>query len=622
MINIEELVLQIITSYKQNWTLTADEIKDFKRFFSEKNKLTELPSNIQLLKAYRSLQKKWLIEKDTHIEWLLKKRAVRSSSWIVAIQVLTKPFPCPWKCIFCPNDSTMPKSYIKSEPGAMRALLNEFDPIKQVYNRLLSLSLAGHQTDKIEMIILGWTWDVYPDDYKKEFIKWVYDACNTFHMVQVEDTQSTASTDQNRFYYKLHNLEEIVYAKTLEEALELNETAQHRIIWLTIETRPDQVTDSHCKERREIGVTRIEMGIQSMDDEVLAANKRGNTVDDIRKACHTLRQYGFKISAHIMPGLYLSNEEKDIQTFRDIYTDTYIKPDEIKFYPTSVIQNTELYTLYKEGKYIPLTIEKIKEIIRYTFLHIIPPYTRIKRLIRDIPAPEIEAWSNITNLAQLMQYEIKKEIKGNEQERNAFYKRIYGEYTLYSSPEDAIQQLVKTIPTEEEITTYIIWTDPDIHTMREFVCLDTRSREIRQKTKQTHETVNMVIRMYKSSVGTEIFCSFEDTLGYLLWFTRLLLPHKEQSIPIPWLGEKTAIIRELHIYGNLESLKKPTEKITKQDDGIVQHTWLGKQLMWLAETIARSYGYERLSVISWIGVRAYYKKIGYEKEGTYMVKYL
>jgi elongator complex protein 3 len=167
------------------------------------------------------------------------------------------------------------------------------------------------------------------------------------------------------------------------------------------------VTDKNCQFWRELGVTRIEMGIQSLDDTVLKLNKRGHTVQQAREACHKMRQYGFKISLHIMPGLYGSNYAKDLQTFKDLYIDPFFKPDEIKFYPTSVIPNTELFNLYKQGKYTPLETDDIKKLIRQTFLDVIPPYTRIKRLIRDIPATEIAAGSNITNLSQLMHEEIK-----------------------------------------------------------------------------------------------------------------------------------------------------------------------------------------------------------------------
>jgi elongator complex protein 3 len=197
----------------------------------------------------------------------------------------------------------------------------------------------------------------------------------------------------------------------LEEAIEKNQTANHRMIGLTIETRPDLVSHSTCQRWRTLGITRIEMGVQTTDEEILRLNKRGHTLQQVREAVHLMRQYGFKISLHLMPGLYGSSLEKDMQTFREVFADPYFKPDELKIYPTSVIPQTELYRLYQAGKYTPITTEEILSLIRTIFQEIIPPYTRIKRLIRDIPAPEIAAGSSITNLSQLAHDTLLREYK-------------------------------------------------------------------------------------------------------------------------------------------------------------------------------------------------------------------
>ncbi len=614
---MKEIILQLIKTRPQDRTLEL--LTSFKRDFAKTQKLADMPSNIQLLQAYYELLKAKIITKDTQIEHLLKKRAIRSESWIVSVQVLTKPFYCPGQCIFCPNDPTMPKSYIKSEPGAMRALLNKFDPIRQVYNRLLSLKLTGHETDKIELIVLWWTFDVYTKDYKIKFIKELYDACNTFDEyfknIKISTTKkySHAIVDKNKT---------IMYAEDIQQALKKNESTAHRIIGLTIETRPEQVTDSNCQFRRELGVTRIEMGLQSSDDTVLNLNKRGHTVDQARQACHKLRQYGFKFSLHIMPGLYGSNYEKDRQTFKDLYTDPFFKPDEIKFYPTSVIPNTQLHKLYKQGKYTPLETDDIKKLIRETFLTIIPPYTRIKRLIRDIPANEIVAWSTITNLSQLMHTQMEKELKhGKIETLKKFYERLYGHYTVYKTIK-AYREVIasETKQSNNDIQTSIIGKDPDLESFRNFVSLDTRSREIRHQEVKSKEIANIIIRKYISSGGVEYFISFEDQLGYLYGFTRLLLPNAKDTIQIPWLGKSTAIIRELHIYWQVEWLEKIPSLLKRSKGDAVQHTGFWKQLMEIAEQIAKVHEYTRLSVISGIWVRAYYRKLGYKREWTYMVK--
>ena len=593
--------------------ITADEIKDMQRAFAKEKKMKDLPSKSQILHSYFKAVKEWKLERNQTFETLLRKRAIRSLSWIVPVQVLTKPWPCPGQCIFCPNDPWMPKSYIKSEPWAMRAWLNQFDPMKQTYNRLQSLTTTGHQTDKIEMIILWWSWDAYPKDYKIDFVKQLYDACNTFSDLKIKQNLSWESGDNSKYHFEIENLDEIKYSENLEEAIKRNETAKNRIIWLTIETRPDLVTHENCKFWRELSVTRVEMWIQSTNDEVLKLNKRGHDVQKIKDAMYIMRQYWLKISIHLMPWLYGSDFEKDIQSFRDIYTNPAFQPDEIKFYPTSVIPNTELYNLYKEWKYSPITTAQILSEIRETFLNIIPPYTRIKRLIRDIPATEIVAWSNITNLSQMAHESLLKEMRDSYNWKGSinvekFYKRLYWDYKLYNNEEEYFWNAKWKSGVE------MIWVEPDLKSFRNFVCLDTRSREVRNRVeKKKSDDLNLVLRWYKSLAGQECFISFEDELGYLYGFTRLLLPNDDSVVWVEWLEKWTAIIRELHVYGELQKIWDKSGKWT-------QHTWLGRRLLSFAERISKHFWYNQFSVISWVWVREYYRSLWFELNGTYMSK--
>ena len=605
----------LVLTLLQEKNLTSESLKDTQRAFAKSHNLSTLPSKSQILQAYFLLLEQGKIEKNADFELLLRKRAIRSLSGIVPIQVLTKPFPCPSRCIFCPNDPEMPKSYIKSEPGAMRAFLNQFDPLKQVYNRLYSLQQTGHKTDKIEMIVLGGTWDFYPRDYKIDFIKQLYDACNTFWALAIKNLIGTAD---RKYAFEITNQDQIQLSPSLEEAIQINETAQHRIIGLTIETRPEFVTDQNCSDWRAMGVTRIEMGVQSTDDVVLDLNKRGHHLAEVEKALHKLRQYAFKFSIHIMPGLYGSTLEKDIQTFRDVYANPYLKPDEIKFYPTSVIPQTELYELYQQGKYQPITTEEISQVIETTFREIIPPYTRIKRLIRDIPATEISAGSNVTNLSQLMHEKLlKKYQKADPDFRSVFYRRLYADLQVFTDEEEFFEKIIGSRASHlSDFQTYLLGKIPELSRFRHFVSLDTRSREVRNKKEKT-EVLNLVVRAYESSVGQEYFISYEDELGYLYGFTRLLLPKLEERLDVAGLGLETALIRELHVYGSLQSLKTQEESGQK-----VQHSGLGKQLLETAEKIAQKSDFSKLSVISGVGVREYYRKQGYELEGTYMVKVL
>ncbi len=607
---------------------TLEYLKQLKRDFAKQQKRKDLPSNIELLQTYRDLVKKNILSPDTHLEQLLRKRSIRSESGIVSVQVLTKPYACPGQCIFCPQEENMPKSYLKSEPGAMRAYLNQFDPIKQVYNRLLSLTLTWHPTDKIEMIVLGGTFDVYPKSYKVRFIKRLYDACNTFHQY-LNHVHITTTTKYA--YATIKTLPHIKYASTIFHAQKINEHAHQRIIGLTIETRPEYVTDENCIFWRMLGVTRIEMGIQSLDDKVLQANKRGHTVQQARQACDLLRRYGFKISLHIMPGLYTSTYEKDIKTFKDMYADPYFKPDEIKLYPTSVLPNTELYQKYLQWVYQPLTIEDIKHIVHVTLSTIIPPYTRIKRLIRDIPSQEIVAWSNRTNLAQLLHKEWYAKYTNDVAARVWLYKRIYGEYKVYPTWEAFLATLPfwpqqqESLKYGDAIHTSIIGQDPDIASLRTFISIDTRSREIRNnpsyKSWWSSQYPNIVVRKYQSSGGDEYLISFEDRQWYLYGFVRLLLPYDRIYYNSRvGIRPNTALIRELHIYGKLQSLQKSSHHT--KDILSIQHTGQGKQLMIMAEAIAKIHGYTYISVIAWIGVRGYYRQLWYKKHVTYMTKRL
>jgi len=756
--NLEEVIFQIKTLFDKWETVDLNKLKEIKRQYWKKYWLSQLPSNIQLLKLYQKLIEENKIAPDQRIFSLLRKRHIRSQSWIVPVQVLMMPWHCPWKCIFCPNDPSMPKSYINTEPGAMRALLNQFDPIKQVWNRLLSLTLTWHPIDKIEMIVLWWTFDAYPKDYKVSFIKWLYDACNTFQQflsqVEIKDLNPKAA----RFTIDYDKLD-IQFASSLEEAQKINETAWSRVVGLTIETRPEFATDQNARFWRQLWVTRIEIGVQSLFDDVLEANKRWHTVEQIAKAFHKLRQYGFKISAHFMPGLYGSCVEKDIQTMEKAYSQVWFKPDEIKFYPTSVIPNTELYELWKSWKYKPITAEQIKYIVNEIKDRIIPPYTRIKRLIRDIPSTEIAAWTDITNLRQLVLEErreelkkIRRNIRRNSEEKSEeylkngkseevlkkvwrkseekseeslkkiitedgekitedkgrlqkigderkseenlkktwrnksqtikwgiiddkagneirgleyeidkwikFFQRLYeglqgvGSVKFEESSIDLdIEKLKKFLEkdlAEDEILTYLLLADADKKQIdlfkkllqtkdfwlakRNFVCMCTRCREIRNAWRKSEEAITdnpelyhrrwenhrwlssqvvLVVRKYLSSVGEEYFISFEDGLGYLYGFVRLLLPAEDKAVDWEGLGPQTAIVRELHVYWQQAKIGTSWE---------VQHRWFGRRLMQMAEFISRLKWYKALSVISGVGVRPYYENLGYRLQGTYMVK--
>ncbi len=609
---------------------SRDEVVKLKRSWAKANWENKVPTNLQVLKTFYWLRTAGEIEDNDWIEWLLKKRWIRSQSWIVAVQVLTKPFWCPWKCIFCPNDATMPKSYINTQPWAMRALLNQFDPYKQVYNRLLSLTLTWHKTDKIEMIVLWGTWDVYPKTYKTEFIKGLYDACNTF-LAFMDHIEVDFSSDKSARYTVTENFD-VQYPKSVDESIRINETSPNRVIWLTIETRPEYVTHENCQFRRSLWVTRVEMGIQTLHNPVHVANVRGHNNEAIRIAMHMLRQYGFKISNHYMPGLYTSTPEMDEETFKIAFSTPWIKSDELKFYPTAVIPNTPLYDLFKSWEYTPIKDEDLVSLIRVFKTEIIPPYARIKRLARDFDTNEVVAWANTPNLRQLVMNDMEKEYNNDKHIRHKQYSRLGDDLTAYATEKKLLDKLKVPYSWEIEIYTSLSWEDReidngietfciwewfDIDAKRNFVCLCTRCREYRHVETWSLRIPFMVVRRYRSSNWEELFLSMEDSYWYLYGFTRLLLPDPWTSVDYLWVEQWKALIRELHVYWNVAQLNAP---VWGKESNTAQSKGFWGQLMEMAEKIASIRWYEALSVISGVWVKWYYEKIWYSREWTYMVK--
>jgi len=637
MNNLDKLVIEI--SELPDALRTRKHVSIMKREWAKREWSKDLPTNITLFKTYKQLVDAWVMLENKEIAVLFKKRSVRSLSGIVPVQVLTKPFWCPGKCIFCPNDASMPKSYINTQPWAMRALLNNFDPYKQTYNRLLSLMMTWHETDKIEMIVLWWTWDVYPQEYKIEFIKWLYDACNTFTEflqkidIDYENPKAARYTRTEDF--------DVSYPETIQESMVINETATNRIIWLTIETRPEYVTHENCQFWRDVWVTRLEMWIQTLHNDVHEANVRGHDNTAIRNAMHMLRQYAFKVSNHYMPWLYTSTPEKDLETFQIAFATPWIKSDELKFYPTAVIPNTPLYDLFKAGEYQPIQDDDLKHIVRAFKDSIVPPYSRIKRLARDFDTNEVVAGANTPNLRQLVMNAMKKEYAADLTLRKQQYARLSRAYhqvwktdvsndVMHLDDQKWVLEYIAT-PLSTETSTYTSlshedWViDETIETIciggmfdlkqeRNFVCLCTRCREIRNRDWEPG-TPFLVVRRYRSSVWEEYFLSFEDELWYLYGFTRLLLPDTEHAIEYAWLWKHTALVRELHVYGSLQSLTK------KSSEDATQHVWFWSQLIRFAEDIARTRGYTKQSIIAGVGVRKYYeRKLWYILEWTYMVR--
>ncbi len=505
--------------------LTVVKRRMAKRFMSR------CPQNVELLKTYHKMIKNGSIKKDKNIEEMLRKRKIRSLSGIAVVSVLTKPYPCPGNCLYCPTQKGIPKSYLDNEPAVMRAVLSKFDPYLQVKTRLKSLEATGHPTDKIELIIIGGTWSYLPKQYQNWFIRRCFEACN-----------------EAKSRIKNQNL-----LKTQKK----NEKARHRIIGLTIETRPDYINQAEIMRLRGLGVTRVEMGVQSVFDDVLKKNNRGHNVKAIIDATELLKDAGLKVCYHMMPNLPGSSLKKDADMFKVIFNNPDFRPDLLKIYPCAVLKEAPLYRLWRQGKYKPYSDAALIDLLK-TIKKRIPYYVRIQRLVRDIPSQSIAVGpAKISNLRQVVVGEAKKE---------------------------------------------------------GWQCHCIRCREVREHY-NPEEEVLLFREDYDASKGKEIFLSYEDKKRERLYsLLRLRIPSSESFLPVL---KNSAIIRELHTYGQMQSFKN-NSFISPQ------HKGLGKKLVREAERITRKeFKLKKIAVISGIGARDYYKtQLGYNLEDTYMTKVL
>jgi elongator complex protein 3 len=338
----------------------------------------KLLSKSQLLDGYAQWCEREEQTPDPRLLRWLRVKPTRTISGVAPVTVLTEPYPCPGECIFCPDVERMPKSYLPDEPGAMRAADHEFDPFSQTANRIGVMDELGHSVDKVELLILGGTWSCYPEDYQVWFVRRCLDAMNG------------------------------IEAPTLEEAQHLNESAAHRNVGLVVETRPDRITPEEVHRLRWLGATKVQLGVQSLDDAILARNKRGHTVDDTRNAMRLLRLAGFKTVVHWMPNLLGATPESDLADFRRLWDDVTLRPDELKIYPTSLLMNTALYEHWQQGEYAPYDEETLVRLLARC-KPLIPPYCRVNRLMRDIPSPNIVEGVKKTNLRQIVQNRMKED---------------------------------------------------------------------------------------------------------------------------------------------------------------------------------------------------------------------
>jgi elongator complex protein 3 len=471
----------------------------------------------------------------------IRMKPVRTLSGVTTVTVLTKPYPCPGKCIFCPTDTRMPKSYLPDEPGAMRGVQNDFDPYLQVRSRIDALEATGHPTDKIELLILGGTWSAYRRDYQEWFVKRCFDAMNE------------AETG------------------TLAEAHRVNETAPHRNVGLVIETRPNEITAGQPAGReiawlRYLGVTKVQMGAQSLNDHILELNNRGHTSAETLRASALLRAAGFKVVLHWMPNLLGATIDSDRADFSRLWSDGYA-PDEIKIYPCQLLANAELYEYWRRGEYTPYPQEALVNLIA-DIKPSIPEYCRVNRVIRDIPSTRVVAGNKRTSLRMDVFAELAR--------RGQSCRCIRCREVKDEKIDPAGLELVDTV--------YSAGLPGEEGTEEHFLQFVTQSENERP--------------------GRRI-------AGYL----RLSLPGPcapDVTGVLPDLKE-AALIREVHVYG--QSLAVGAEQ-----PGAAQHIGLGTRLLDEAARIAREKGFPRLAVIAAVGTRLYYENRGFQRTAHYLVK--
>ena len=496
-----------------------------------------------LVAGFRLLIDEGEIDPDPLLLDRIRMKPVRTSSGVAPVTVLTAPAGCPGQCIFCPDDWRMPKSYIYDEPGAQRAERDGFDPFKQTLGRIDAFESIGHDTSKVELLILGGTWSAYGQDYREWFVRRCFDAMNSY---------------RDPGY---------VTSSSLEEAQQSNVLSANRNVGLVVETRPDWITPDEIRHMRRLGVTKVQIGVQSLDDEVLDLNKRGHTVAEVRQALGLLRTAGFKLHLHWMPNLYGATLDSDRVSFRRFYDDPAIRPDELKIYPCSLIAGTELYQKWLAGDYYPYSEPELVALLA-DIKPTVPPYTRINRLFRDIPAHHIEAGVKTSNLREVVQKELTRR----------------GERCVCIRCREVRRQQVREEALRLTVSTYT--TDLTVEHFLQFVVVEEGERDSHAANLER---------------------------APLAGFLRLSLPKTPTAGSLAFLEEirGNAMIREVHVYG-------PALAIGRSEAGAAQHVGVGTRLLAEARRLSRAAGFDRISVIAATGTQAYYAARGFEPGDLYM----
>lgn len=566
IIDKDQIIEEIIYEWIKHKDLTKDKFHKLKNEIYWKYQISKPIATIEIIEKYNVLVENGIIQESEHFRKVIRKRGVRSLSWVTVISLLTKFWWCPWKCVYCPTFEWLPKSYIPNEPAVMRAELNQFDPVLQIHNRLRALEVTGHKIEKNDIRIIGWTWSVYPKAYRDDFIKWIYDAFNTYDEMKKFIEETDLANDKFASF-KLKKWYELKRSKTLEEAKKINETSRLRVIWMAIETRPDWITPEEIKTLREYWITRVEIGYQTTFDQINELNKRWHWNKESIAATKMLKDAWFKVVAHMMPNLLGSTPEMDKEALKIVFDDQNFRPDELKIYPMVVTDKSELTDIWREWWFKPYNDETLIDLTA-ELEAMIPEYVRLNRTYRDIPASEILAWSHVSNLRQIVEEKLKK--KG-------------------------------------------------IH------MIDIRHREIKDKW---NDPINAIMNTYKyeASDWIEYFLTMEDKFDRTIFsLLRFRIPsydlwksNQDTNKIIELMPELkwSSLIREIHTFWDQLNVLEKWNKFG-------QHIWFWKRLIQEVERISKEeYNLNKIAVIAWVWVRWYYEKRWYHLEWEYMVKYL
>lgn len=506
--------------------------------------LDRFPRNSEILQMAHPDEMELLIP-------ILKKKPTRTISGVAVVAVMCPPHNCPHgRCLYCPESTIAPPSYTGEEPAALRARRYDFSPYKQVYNRLNQLDSIGHPVDKVELIIMGGTFPSRFLCFQEWFITQCLKAMNDYG---VKNYKINSISDQ----LSDKNLDSFQYLENVQKA---NENSAVRCVGMTFETRPDYSQKEDVNRMLQMGVTRVELGVQTIYNFIYHRIQRGHTIKDTVEATRILKDSGIKVAMHMMPGLF-SDQEQDLRMFKRIFSDDRFKPDMLKIYPCLVTKGSKLYELWEKGEYQPYSTQEAVELI-VKVKKILPKWVRTMRIQRDIPSQLIEAGVKKSNLGELI------------------YRKL--------DEEGAHCQCIR--------------------------CREVGHQEA-QGIKIEQRNVQLLKMNYQASGGEEQFLSMEDVKSdVILGFLRLRIPSLKAHRPE--IGQKTALIRELHVYG-------PMIPLGERQDELWQHQGYGEQLLKEAERISlEKYDKREILITSGIGARNYYRKFGYERKGPYMTKKL